>query len=216
MATLKPSPTSPSIASSGASTSSSEIAAVSDPRRPILWWIGCGWNPGWSVSTGSGEPPVGLLRIGLGEDQRDLGVVAQRDEHLRAVDHPAGVGLAGAGALVGGIGAGVGLGQTEAPEPLARAQLRQVVLLLLARFPSAGSTSRRARSGLRSPSASRSSRDRPPRRPGRRSGNRARRRRTRGGRSPRGSPGRRSSGRARGRSVRCDRSRGRARRSRCR
>ena len=51
MATLKPSPTCPSMRSSGTSTSSSEIAAVSEPRRPSLWWMGWGWKPGWSVST---------------------------------------------------------------------------------------------------------------------------------------------------------------------
>ncbi len=74
---------------------------------------------------------MGPLGIGLGEDQRHLGVVAHRDPHLGAVDDPAGVGLARAGALVGGVGAGVRFGQAKAPEPLAGAQLRQVVLLLL-------------------------------------------------------------------------------------
>src|ERR1700722_12098886 len=42
IATLNPSPTWPSIDSSEAWTSSSEIAAVSEPRRPSLWWIGWG------------------------------------------------------------------------------------------------------------------------------------------------------------------------------
>ena len=51
IATLKPSPTSPSSASSGAKTSSSAIAAVSDACRPILPWISEGWKPSWSVST---------------------------------------------------------------------------------------------------------------------------------------------------------------------
>ena len=83
----------------------------------------------------AGETAVGLRRIGLGEDQRHLGVVAHRDPHLRPVDDPAGVGLARAGALVGGVGAGVRLGEAEAPEPLPGAQLRQVVVLLLLGSP---------------------------------------------------------------------------------
>ena len=75
------------------------------------------------------------LWVGLGEDQRQLGVVGHRDEHLGAVDHPPGVGLARAGALVGRVGAGVGLGQAEAAEPFPGAELRQVVLLLLLGAP---------------------------------------------------------------------------------
>ena len=78
---------------------------------------------------------MSLLGIGLREDQRDLGVVGERDEHLRAIDHPAVVGLPRAGALVRRIRARVGLGQPEAAEPLARAQLREVVLLLLLGAP---------------------------------------------------------------------------------
>ena len=77
-----------------------------------------------------------LLRgVGLGEDQRDLGDVAERDPHLRAADRPAAVGLGRAGAEVGGVGAGVGLGQAEAAEPLARAEPRQPLLLLLLGAP---------------------------------------------------------------------------------
>ena len=45
------------------------------------------------------------------------------------------VGLARARLLVGGVGAGVGLGQAEAAEPLAGAELGQVVLLLLLGAP---------------------------------------------------------------------------------
>ncbi len=68
---------------------------------------------------GSGEALVAERRVGLGEDQRDLRVAAHRDEHLRAGDLPAAVGLLRARPLVGGVGAGVGLGQAEAAEPLA-------------------------------------------------------------------------------------------------
>ncbi len=144
------------------------------------------------VDEEAGQPAVALLGIGLGEDQRDLGVVAHRDPHLGAVDHPAGVGLARAGALVGGVGAGVGLGQAEAAEPFAGAELRQVVLLLLLGSPAQDAPSRRARSGPRSRCASPSRRARSPRRSGRRSDSRGRPRRIRAGRSPRGIPGRRS------------------------
>ena len=140
------------------------------------------------VDEEAGDAAVALVGVGLGEHQRDLGVVAERDEHLRAVDHPARVGLLGARLLVGGVRAGVGLGQPEAPEPLARAQLRQVVLLLLLGPPAQDAPSTRARSGPRSRSASPSRRGRSPRRSARRSGSRARRRRTRAGRSRRGSP----------------------------
>ena len=76
------------------------------------------------------------LRIGLGEDERELGVVAQRDPHLRAVELPRAVVLLdGARLLVGGVRAGVGLGEAEAAQPLARAQLGQVALLLLLGAP---------------------------------------------------------------------------------
>ena len=87
------------------------------------------------VDEEAGETTMGLLGVGLGEDQRHLGVIGERDEHLGAVDHPAGVGLAGSRALVGGVGPGVGLGQAKATQPLARAQLRQVVLLLFLGAP---------------------------------------------------------------------------------
>ena len=76
------------------------------------------------------------LGIGLGEDERELGVVAQRDPHLRAVELPRAVVLLdGARLLVGGVRAGVGLGEAEAAQPLARAQLGQVALLLLLGAP---------------------------------------------------------------------------------
>ena len=83
----------------------------------------------------AGQPAVTLLGVGLGEDHRHLGVVAERDPHLGAVDDPARVGPLGPGALVGGVRTGVGLGQAEAPQPLARAQLGQVALLLLLGAP---------------------------------------------------------------------------------
>src|SRR5215212_696597 len=83
-----------------------------------------------------GEPAVLLLGVRLGEDQRHLGVVAERDPHLVARDLPAPVDLLRAGALVGRVGARVGLRQPEASERLARAQGREPALLLLLRAPS--------------------------------------------------------------------------------
>ena len=76
-----------------------------------------------------------LLGVRLGEDQRDLGDVAHRDPHLVAADGPAVVRLLRPRPQVGGVGAGVGLGQPEAPERLARAQPRQPLLLLLLGAP---------------------------------------------------------------------------------
>ena len=148
-----------------------------------------------------------LRRVGLGEDQRDLGDVAERDPHLAAGDPPAAVDLLGPGAQVGGVGAGVGLGEPEAAERLARGQPRQPALLLLLRCPSARSSRRRARSGPRPRCASPSRRGRPPRRSAR-----SRRSRARGRRTPRpparpGSPSRRAGGRARGRTSAPGRSR---------
>ena len=76
-----------------------------------------------------------LLGIGLGEDHRDLGVVAERDEHLRAGDRPAAVLLGRARRDRGRVRAGARLGQPEAAEPLARAELRQDLALLLLGAP---------------------------------------------------------------------------------
>src|SRR3954453_9438248 len=57
MATLKPSPISPSIVSSPTSTSSSEISAVSDARRPSLPWISDVLKPSDSVGTRNQASP---------------------------------------------------------------------------------------------------------------------------------------------------------------
>ena len=110
------------------------------------------------------RPRCFLLGVGLGEDQRDLGEVAERDPHLLAADRPAGVGLRRPGAKVGSVGAGVGLGQPEAAERLARAQARQPAAASAPRCPSARSSRRPARSGPRRPCAPRSRRGRPARR----------------------------------------------------
>jgi hypothetical protein len=54
-----------------------------------------------------------------------------RDELLGAVDHPLAVLEARAGLRVAGVAAGLGLGQPERAEPPPRAQVGQVLLLLL-------------------------------------------------------------------------------------
>ena len=203
--------------SSGTSTSSREIAAVSEPRRPSLWWIGWGWKPGWSVSTRKQARPrwpwSGSVWAKISASLAWLPI----EIHILAplITQPESV-LARAGALVGGVGAGVGLGQAEAAQPLARAQLGQELLLLLLGAPA---QDRRAdERGL--------DRDHRPHRraaaadlldhepvghvvqPGAAVLARAR--------SRRGSPERRSWPPARCRSARCDRCRARVGRSPCR
>ena len=109
---------------------------MSEERSPSLPWISWEVKP---VALGrdqeAGQAAVLQRRVGLGEDQRDLGEVAERDPHLLAADRPARVGLRRPGAEVGGVGAGVGLGQPEAAERLARAEPRQPALLLLLGAP---------------------------------------------------------------------------------
>src|SRR4051812_1202101 len=135
IATLKPSPTSPSTWSSLAKTSSKPIAAVSEPCKPIFPWISVGWKPSWSVSTRKHARPRCFFSGSVWAKIRATCVVAHRDPHLRPVDLPAAVAFGRPRPLVGGVGPGVGLGQAEAAEPLAAAQLRQVVLLLLLGAP---------------------------------------------------------------------------------
>ena len=65
---------------------------------------------GLRVDEERGQPAVLLLRISLGEDQRELRVVAHRDEHLLAADPPAAVDLLRAGGEVGRVGSGARLG----------------------------------------------------------------------------------------------------------
>src|SRR5437870_4107008 len=73
--------------------------------------------------------------IRLGEDQRELRVVAHRDEHLLAADPPAAVDLLRARREVGGVAAGAGLGEPEAAQRLAGAELRQPLALLFLAAP---------------------------------------------------------------------------------
>ena len=109
---------------------------MSEPCRPILWWISCGWKPGWSVSTRKqARPRCACSGSVWAKISATFAWLASEMNIFAPLITPAAIGPRGARALVGGIGAGVGLGQPEAAEPLARAQLRQVVLLLLLGAP---------------------------------------------------------------------------------
>ena len=83
----------------------------------------------------AGEAAMRLGRVGLGEDQRDVGDVAERDPHLLTADPPAAVDPLGPALHRGGVGAGVGLGQPEASEQIAAAESGQPALLLLLGSP---------------------------------------------------------------------------------
>ena len=128
------------------------------------------------------------------------------DPHLLAADRPARVGLRRPRAQVGGVGAGVGLGQAEAAERLARAEPRQPASASAPRCPSARSSRRRARSAPRRRCGPRSRRGRPVRRSARSRGSRGRGRRTLRRPARRGSRPRRACSPARGRSGRRGRS----------
>ena len=68
---------------------------------------------------------------GNGNDDEHIGKTGVGDEDLGAVQQPAVLTLHGVGLLALGIGAGAGLGQAESAQPLAAAQLGQVLCLLL-------------------------------------------------------------------------------------
>ncbi len=89
-----------------------------------------------SVGTRKQASPLGPdAGLGLGEDHRDVGEVAKGDPHLLAGELPAAVRLLCPGPEVRGVRAGVRLGEAEAAEVLARAELRQPALLLLLGAP---------------------------------------------------------------------------------
>ena len=158
----------------------------------------------------AGDAAVLLLRIGLGEDHRDLRVVAERDEHLRAGDRPAAVLLASRGWRPRRR-------RSRCPARSARSSRATRPSTAWAgarasapRCPTARSSRRPARSARRRPCARTSRRARSPRRSARRRCSRGCGRRTPPRPARPGSPCRRCASRARGRSARRGRSRGRA------
>src|SRR5699024_756556 len=68
---------------------------------------------------------------GDGNDDEHVGKACVGDKDLGAVQQPAVLTLHGVGLLALGVGAGAGLGQAESAQPLAAAQLGQVLGLLL-------------------------------------------------------------------------------------
>ena len=151
IATLKPSPTSPSIASSPTSTSSSAISAVSEARRPELAVdLLRARSPRWSVGTRKqARPVVLLLGVGLGEDQRDLGEVAERDPHLLAADRPAAVGLRRAGCAGWRRRSRCRARSARSSRATRPSRAAAASAASAPRCPSARSSRRRARSGRR-------------------------------------------------------------------
>ena len=165
-ATLIPSPSWPSSASAGTTTSSSVISAVSHERSPSLPWIGLGVKPAASHGTRNAETPARAGTAGPGHDQRDAGDVTVGDEDLRAVD-PVAVALADCGRLERRrVRPVIRLGEAEAAERLPGGHRGQPVLLLLARSPTARPTRRPARGAPRGSTARSRRRGRAPRSPG--------------------------------------------------
>ena len=70
-------------------------------------------------------------RVGLGDDDDQIGVLAVGDEGLRAVEHVVVAALLGRACDALQVGAGAGLGHGDGADQLAGRQLRQPALLLL-------------------------------------------------------------------------------------
>ena len=215
IATLKPSPISPSIASSGTSTSSSaqlrRVGAVQARACRGSRWSEKPSELGRRRGS-SARPRCFELRVGLGEDQRDLArsCPARSTASAPVIDQPPSIFFARV-LLVGGVGAGVGLGEAEAAERLAASRASAATACFCSSVPQLDDRRADERGLHRDDRAHRGVAaadlldDQPV-------GEvvEAARRRTRAGRSRRGSPCRRSSRPARCRSARCGRCRGRA------
>ena len=135
MSWSKPCPSSvPSRFSAGSVTSSKNSSDVSAESRPSFLSLRPRRKPGASsVSTTISETPLApLLRVGLGDDDDQVGVLAVGDEGLGAVEHIAVAGLLDRGgphALQ--VGAGAGLAHGDGADQFAGRELRQPALLLL-------------------------------------------------------------------------------------
>ena len=135
IATLKPSPSAPSIAESGTRTPSSESSAVSCARRPSLPFIGRASKPGRAGRDEERADPLRPLASRSREDDRRRRPRAERDEDLRASQHPLVAVAFGSGRQRSRVGAAARLGERIAAEPLAACQPGQQRLLLLVAPP---------------------------------------------------------------------------------
>ena len=145
IATLNPAPSSPSRAESGTRTPSKKSSAVSCARRPSLPSIFRALKPGESVGTRKHVMPARPLAARPREDERDPGPRAERDEDLRAVDHPLVAVTHRARHERRRIGARARLRQPVAPERLARRHARQPLLPAARPSPTSRSSCRRGR-----------------------------------------------------------------------
>ena len=178
IATLKPSPSSPSSASPG------HADAVERELRGVL-----GAQPELALHRPRLEAlrarrdeerrdPPRALAARAREDDRRLGPGAERDEDLRAGQHPVvAVRRFGPRRQRRGVGAAAGLGERVAAEPLAAREPRQERAASAPRSPTSRPSCRRGRSRPRRSRARTSRPCRAPRRAGSTRPSRARRRR---------------------------------------
>ena len=135
IASLKPSPSSPSSASAG-TPAAGEVETRQRMRRDDVDALARSTRPGASAGTTNAEMPrvpVGLA--GAREHAVEVGDAAVGDPRLAAVEHPAAVAARARAAQGRDVGAGIGLGQREGGDRLAARDLRQPARLLLRRVP---------------------------------------------------------------------------------
>ena len=150
---------------------------MSCARRPSFPFIGRASKPGGLGRDEEGADPLRPLAARPGEDDRRLGPRAERDEDLRAGQHPVVAVAFGSGGQRSRVGAAAGLGERVAAERLAGCQPRQQRRASARRSPTSRPSCRRARSRPRRSRAPTSRRGRAPRRAGSTRPSRARRRR---------------------------------------
>src|SRR6185503_174813 len=127
MATRNPCPSSQRRFSTGTRQFSSESSVVSEPRIPIFSMVFPIPSPGEPRSTRNAAMPRLLARPG--EQDEEIGLLAVRDEGLRAVELVALIGLDGARAEGRRIGARAGLRERERAEELVRKKREPLRLL---------------------------------------------------------------------------------------
>ena len=135
IATLKPAPSSPSRAASGTRTPSRKSSPVSWARRPSFPSSFAGREARRVGRHEEARDPARPLAARAREDERDAGPRAERDEDLRAAEHPVAAVALRARDEARRIRAGARLGQRVAAELLARRERRQQLALLLVRPP---------------------------------------------------------------------------------